>query len=430
MTHRFHRLNLILFCIAFGLVIGCGGTATESIPSQTSTAPVAPTIAKAVTNPTTVPNSTATKPPNPTVAPTTTIAALDSGLPANPTTSPRVLSPLNVTNNPGRSSAPHMAFDGKGNLHLIWRDDTIRKTNKSDGSDYLHRQRTPDGKWSDVTNLTEDFESIFPQEPKLQQRPDGSLCVFWQGASVLTNPDTLGLYMRCQNETGWDTRQKVGTEWIVTFDPVIASDGKVQYIFTQNQQHSVYYKDIELSDRIKLNEHGRFAIDSNGGFHAIWRRQGDPYSLEYRFSGDGGKTWSEQQSLTDEKSKPNGEPFLLADKKGQVHLVWSNGPNLLYRLWTPAAGWGRTIVIKEGSRAVPADVAIDSIGLVHLIYDNIRNVMYTRQQTDGSWVEPFPVANDLRNVGSMALAVDAQNVPHFAWTIEGDALDIVYGTLP
>ncbi len=430
MMRSLNRFNLFVFCVVLGFVVGCSGTAPATVSAPTPAIQVTATLVQSETTPTTIPNSTLTKPSNPTAAPTATIAALDSGLPANATPSPRIESPLNVTNNPGLSRSPHMAFDGKGNLHLVWSDDTIRKTNKSLGDDYLHRQRATDGKWSNVTNLTEDFESISGIEPKLQQRPDGSLCVLWQGASVITNPDTLGLYMRCENEAGWDKRQKVGNEWIVSFDPVIAPDGTVEYIFDHNQRHLIYYKDIELSDRFKLNDRGRFAIDSNGGFHVVWFRLGDPYSLEYRFSGDGGKTWSEQQSLTDAKSKPNGDPFLLADKKGQVHLVWSNGPNLLYRLWTPSNGWGETIVIKEGSRAVPADVAIGPNGLVHLIYDNIRNVMYTRQQADGSWLEPFPVTNDLRNVGSMALTVDDKNVPHFAWTIEGDALDIVYGTLP
>ncbi|MCB0178297.1 MAG: hypothetical protein KDI62_08720 [Anaerolineae bacterium] len=112
----------------------------------------------------------------------------------------------NVSDNPGRSVRGRLAFDDAGNLHVVWHDNTINVTAGENGDDLLHRMRTPDGVWSEITNLTDNFDSVSIKPPELISRPDGTLCVFWHGVPNSHQPGTLGLYQRCYIGGGTDKR--------------------------------------------------------------------------------------------------------------------------------------------------------------------------------------------------------------------------------
>lgn len=169
-------------------------------PTSSSTATGEPEQAAAVT-PTSDAQSTATSTSN-IVGATATFTAEpvrenpDDGLPPTATPWPPPPPSINVTNNPGRSRHPRIAFDQAGNLHLFYHDNTLRQGN---GEELLHRRFYNDT-WSNVTILSEGMDLLYATPVYPLTHPNGTLCVFWWAATVSTRPSTIGMYSRCYED--------------------------------------------------------------------------------------------------------------------------------------------------------------------------------------------------------------------------------------
>lgn len=161
-------------------------------------------------------------------------------------------------------------------------------------------------------------------------------------------------------------------------------------------------------------------------------RLGDPFSVEYRYSGDGGQTWQAAVRLSTDKIFADGLGLsLAADALGDVHLVWSGtdanfANGIFYRKWTPTGGWGeaRRVVASEEAGPNP-DLAVNSAGLARVVWSRFDGVRYTAQAADGAWTQPVKLSES----GSdwPQIAVDAQGVSHVAW-VSGEK--IFYLTTP
>jgi hypothetical protein len=415
---------------------------TESEPAPTDGAAEAPSVTEEAAAAGESAQAAATATPRPPATPTpvestATPAAVATVAPALLTPTPVQLPvALNVTDNPALSDHPHLALDGADILHFGWID---RSTGKTLG-DFLHRQMTPDGQWSEMEVLSADFDSISPVESiRLIRNPaTGQMCAFWAGASNLTRPDTLGLYMRCQAEGGWSPAEKVH-DWRspgYEYAPAFAPDGALR-IALIHQPQTVLFGDVELSDGVKTVVAIALAIDQAGGHHAVWVRQGTPHSLEYRYSNDNGQTWQEAEPLTDDQNSGGGLvwPFrLMADTQGNVHLVFvSQNKGIFYRRWQPTDGWGPSVEVTQGeesSRSTSLGLAIDSEGVPHVVWHGFGGVFYTQMLEDETWSKPYLVTDTLNTGAGPDIAVNDDGVRHFVWQVEDDALDIYYANLP
>lgn len=342
-------------------------------------------------------------------------------------TSPATSSePLNVSSNPGRSDNPHLALDGQGVLHLIWEDNRLRAT----GLDVLHRQMAPDGAWSDAESLTADFDTIVGNV-RLLSTPAGAVCAFWYGGG---GDYSLGLYVRCLGEVAEESAELVATGIGARFAPTLAPDGSAQTLVSRGVG-SLAFGDFELADGEATVSQSAFAIDRDGGYHAVWVRQGDPFSLEYRFSGDDGATWAEDQKLSDEATKPGGIVLnLLADEPGNVHLVWSGaGGKVFYRRWTPDGGWDPVAELTQGesgNSATSIALAVDGDGLAYVAWQGRAGLHTVRQQPDGKWSQPYLVDETPGGGPGPAIAVDEQGARHIVWQGDDTAVDLYYTVLP
>ncbi|NJN98700.1 MAG: hypothetical protein HC875_33720 [Anaerolineales bacterium] len=290
----------------------------------------------------------------------------------------------------------------------------------------------PAGDWSEAVNLSEGFDLISVLPPKLVRRPDGSVCAFWHGARVSRDPATIGLYMRCRSGEGWSEAEQVEARQVTArYDPKFTAAGALVSLY-EVPPSSLKLADTELADGFKTVNGAALAVDQAGAFHAVWVRQGDPFSLEHRLSSDGGQSWSDPASLTDEATKPNGPFNLLADEQGNVHLVWAGFGKIFYRRWTPADGWGEVSELtggQPGSGSTSLGLAVDSQGLAHVAWQG-QNLSYVQQQPDGRWSAPQILAEALNSGPGPKVAVDAEGRRHFVWQVEDDAVDLYYATLP
>ncbi len=332
--------------------------------------------------------------PSPAIAATAPVAEGEN-------TALEALETVSLTDGSGGVSDPLIAFDGNGVLHLVYQQYDDKRSN------FLHQQRSPAGAWSAPQTLGAEFDELDRVE-WLLRNPAGQVCAFGDGS--ISN--SYSLFMSCLEDGQWSPLSQV-TRARSDPHPVFAADGSIQSV--SNPGIRVTFQDITLSDETKTYEHA-FTIDSNDGYHVVWERRGDPFTLEYRYSNDGGQTWSEQERLAGRGTIPT---VLLADGQGNVHLALHHGGGQrFYSRWTPAGGWEGPVDF--GCCSGSADMAIDTNGLPHIVWSTMDGGLYTFQSVNGEWRE-LPLD------GAARIAVDQQGGRHFVWEREGG---LYYAMMP
>ncbi len=274
------------------------------------------------------------------MAESTTAPTLAPLLAPIPTAIPEPPDNLNVTNTAAKSIRPALLVDGAGVLHLTWLDNTLRQGQSGRYFDVLHRQRPPNGQWSDITNLTEGFRSVSEYNLQLLLNQAGEPCVVWKGSP--THEGGREFYLRCLTAGLWSPAQLV--EEAGSFDIVsaFAPDSRLVSIRSFAPGYTPFFGDMDLSDGLRPASGIQLAIDTTGGYHVAWVRGGDPYSVEYRTSTDGGITWAPAVRLSTDETAPFGVfSELVADTTGAVHLVYGSGEGGLFYLGGPPMAVGR-----------------------------------------------------------------------------------------
>ncbi|MEJ2749468.1 MAG: hypothetical protein P8183_16425, partial [Anaerolineae bacterium] len=213
------------------------------------------------------------------------------------------------------------------------------------------------------------------------------------------------------------------------FRPAFAPDGTVYVIYINSD---LLFGETQLSDGFQAVSHPEFVIDSQGVFHAVWLRQGEPYSLEYRSSLDNGQTWSEAERLTDDQSPADFPLSLWADRQGQVHLVWFADDMAYYRRWTAETGWEPAMKLLPGKMDNSCGRAmLTGDDHLHLAWQGGSGLFYLEQTDSLTWQPPRLITEDICNFDSPALAVDSLGYRHFVWNrVSDDTRDFYYAMLP
>lgn len=246
------------------------------------------------------------------------------------------------------------------------------------------------------------------------------------GCPIPTSPALLG----CTNVVTSAAEQIRDLALTATYDPAFAPDGTL-YTAYDVPSSTVRFEDVDLSDGFKAIQYPDLAIDTAGNYHVVWTRQGDPFTIEYRFSNDG-VTWIEPERLS-VGDKTVGNAQIEADRLGNVHLTWTEfGGLLYYRRWTPDGGWSEPVDVSlNETDSAFYRMTVNDEGLAHVIF-NWAEMFYVAQQTDGRWSAPVQLTH--REIGDPEMvnpdvAADAAGVPHFVWTVQDDTEDIYYSTL-
>jgi hypothetical protein len=334
--------------------------------------------------------------------------------------------PYNLSDNEGQSDGARLVIDGEGVLHAVWWDNSL-----TGRAEILHRLLDEDGKWSEVTILTEEFDlpygTMFPLV-----HPDGQLCSFWDGASDSTNTDTLGVYSRCLTDGEWTDTEMVETstgssrEYTGAFDP----DGNLHFIRLEGAG-DITFGDTKLSDDLMLGSEPKFVIDSNGTYHVAFTRLGQPFSVEYRYSTDNGAQWKAAERLSDDELASEGvSPIkLVADAAGGVHLVMNmSTAGIFYRHRTEEDSWQPSVELTQGqsgSTTTSFGVTTDANGLVHIVWHGL-GVFYTYQNDDGSWTSPRMLSEAIGVGPGPDIVVDSEGTRHVVWGSIDEQYDVFY----
>ncbi|MEM3432905.1 MAG: sialidase family protein [Candidatus Methanomethyliaceae archaeon] len=207
------------------------------------------------------------------------------------------------------------------------------------------------------------------------------------------------------------------------------------------QDHTASFSQLSWTQPYPLIENccNAFPIvvpDLWGQVHIFWSGtdRNNPEDLNHGFVfyaryGDNG--WSQPIEIlaSDDLQRPRNLEATV-DRKGNLHLVWTNGPagDLLYsrasafalpsaQSWSPPQ--------KVADEIYAADITADHQGTLHLVYSQFgpAGIFYSSSTDQGeSWSPPRSVFARLRedeSGGAVRVAVDASGKIHVVWELLG-----------
>ncbi|NWG15489.1 MAG: hypothetical protein HXY41_02535 [Chloroflexi bacterium] len=361
------------------------------------------------------------------------LALLVFGLAALPARAQN-LTVTNVSENEGQSDYPIMALDADGFLQVVWWDRSLNPN-----GELMNRQLRPDGTWTDIQRVTEDIDLVFTNSWHLARRPDGSLCLIFQGAADESNNDTIGVYRKCQRGPGWSEPEQLNRTAFTNkrdYQPAFDFDSSMPMVNLVNAGNVMFNDALDLSDGVFLGTFPFFVIDTDGVYHVIFVRQGNPYSVEHRYSTDRGQSWSAPERLSDDaflgRGTTVGPASLVADAFGGVHMAYYAGRGFQYRKWTAETGWSAAVTIMLTDSASAArnmstslGLAVGPDGLAHLVWHGPA-MWYARQLPEGGWTRPYQLAEGVGVGSGPALVIGADGRAHLVWKTSDGRKDIFY----
>ncbi|MCP5115015.1 MAG: hypothetical protein GY953_29650 [bacterium] len=165
------------------------------------------------------------------------------------------------------------------------------------------------------------------------------------------------------------------------------------------------------------------AHDGTGNVWVVWaERDGQSWDLYARRYD--GTDWSGREQLTS-GSTPNTFHRLVADGKGDLHLVWISHPDGRSRvMWSKLSGgeWSEPMEVSGPSAWMPA-VAVDSANNLYVAWDSYGegnyDILLRKIGADGSLGELQQVTRSPRFQAHASLAVDQQDRVWVAWDESG-----------
>jgi hypothetical protein len=350
---------------------------------------------------------------------------------------------INLTETAGESTFPQLAFDGAGDLHLVWWDETVRR------GDVLHRRRTVDGTWTPPLNLTQDFHLPFIGTLTTALHPAGYLCVFIGGAAE--SGQNGGFYQRCVRDGEWSRLMKAtegtpGDEY--DYAPTFDLSGALHILSERRGGRIIHlYASGEAELCAGGCEEPRLLTTPDGALHALWVRQGAVSGLEHRYSNDNGQSWSAPTRLSDDAQVGAEQLFIYTAAAGPdsaLHVVYVvSARPMLYTRWEADGGWSASIDLTQGqgwNGSTTVGLAVGPDGLAHLAWQGYGSsgaggsaLLYTRQQSDGTWSLPAVVLRGANSGAGPALTLDTAGGVHVAYRQVGappeEKTDVFYGLL-
>lgn len=317
-----------------------------------------------------------------------------------------------------RTPGKVMAFDGAGNLHVVYwsgEDQTIPATKPN----YVYyRLRPPGGAWSPQISIDDSFigvDKIGGRHPSLAITPDDTVHVVWHDHRQSTTAgqgwiDNLEIYLDSRPAGGsfsaTDIRLTNSTSGSLGdngYTPQIAAEASgrlhvVWYDFNQDINISdIYLLSSDLSgvfttaspvataQLTDLSTRGNFpsysvpdlAIDTAGTRHLVWVAGFAAGADLYYGSVASGSGTAVEQLLATEATDFLDPPKIEVASNGDVWIVYGEDDGtlnpaedvILLRKRSGQAGFDPPITAVGGAgRQFAPDFVIDNLGLVHLVW--------------------------------------------------------------
>jgi hypothetical protein len=163
---------------------------------------------------------------------------------------------------------------------------------------------------------------------------------------------------------------------------------------------------VNLSSSTTYTEDAAAAVDSVGRVHVVWSEGGQ---ILHRYSAGGG--WTGAVTVA-----AGWCPALVADAAGQLHIVFVNRfadiDEVYYKSWKAETGWQLPVNVSEGvGPASSPNLVIDGDGGLAVVWSSASgdaDLIYVATSADGALWSSWPVPNAWGTRPVVAVIADGQ----------------------
>ena len=140
------------------------------------------------------------------------------------------------------------------------------------------------------------------------------------------------------------------------------------------------------------------AVVDDNNIYVAWNGMAAVGGRYFRWSSDGGETWSETIELIPAGvGGTEGYPQLVVDQSGTIHMLTTYAGGCLWYTQLENQTWLPPICI-SGERTLieePSMTVSEGNKLHAVFWDNRKSLWYTTKITNASWIAPEKIQNDL-----------------------------------
>jgi hypothetical protein len=377
----------------------------------------------------------------------------------------------------GRVDGPRVLADQSGHVHAFW---TYGELARGNSVEYIFEDiyytRWDGTAWTPALDIIASPQALYP---RATTDSTGNLHLLWKADRLYysqahsseagtalgwTKPvsmrlesgqilaDSAGrLHLASANESFWpyyQTSADHGATWsapvsiaapskeisaVLDFNLAVSDDGTIHVVWDEYQLPDgwppigVFYSQSTDGGETWLNpvelagegyDDVNIVVGDDDTIHVAWNGMAGVGGRYHRWSGDGGRSWSETAMIT-----PNGftegPPQLILDRAGTLHFLTTSGQRVWYSFWQNGR-WAELTYLPSGDesniprvgQAVSAKVRhIESPAMtlsegnrLHVVFYDRRPeerrsyIWYTTKQTSAPHVPPIPIPTQVPRV--------------------------------
>ncbi len=335
--------------------------------------------------------------------------------------------------NDGISSAPDIAVDAAGVIHVVWYDDTSSPLWGVD-EEIMYVKYVPGVGWSNVTVISDGYGGIYWNDdrsmtPAIAVSKTGTVHVVWEDD---TNSPTWGvdweiMYVNYTASNGWSNVTVISDGYGGNFwnngdsnKPTIALEdsGNVHVVWTDGTNSPLWGVDEEIMyvKYVPGTGWSNATVISDGYNGIYWNNDWSTY------------------------------PDIAVDNKGGVHVVWQDDTGgiwgddleIMYAKYSPNPGWSNATVISDGYNGTywndddssNPSIAVDTTGRLHVVWDDYSagiwgtdsEIMYASYDSENGWSNITVISDGYNgiywnsdNSDTPEIAIDGKNTIHVVW---------------
>jgi hypothetical protein len=351
---------------------------------------------------------------------------------------------LNVSNDAGDSQVPQIAVDARGNINIVWRDN-------SPGNSSVFFSRSSDGgaTFSAPVNLSNNpgGSALFPQ---IAVDSAGNIYVAWFDSSAESpsiffrrstdggttfSPSFSGPAVRWPIFLGVDRSGGIYLLWAAD-----DSSGVPQVIFSRSIDGGATFSNLTISNSatgvntssVGSSTPGYLALDSTGSINVVWIESASPRGpnlILFSRSTDNGASFSGPTRVTGSAGTLSGVSALGVDGSGNIHVLWTASNAGVENSFLSRSSDGGTTFAAENFQSGPSDsfpfgaMAVDSQGGINVVWNSggQNPVLYFARSADegATFTTQTLEGDNFANPGPASVATDAGGAIDIVWTQGG-----------
>jgi hypothetical protein len=344
-------------------------------------------------------------------------------------------STVNISNNAGNSQIPQIAVDSKGNIYVVWLDN-------SSGNNSVLFSRSSDGgaTFSSPLSLSNNpgGSALFPQvaiDPTT-----GNIYAAWFDS----NSGNPGIFFRHSTDGGATFSAPINGP-AVTGPVVLAVDpsgrillawssnnsaGAARFVFSRSlDAGTTFTAPLPISNNAPAGNQAFMTLDSSGNILVAWT-EASPNNIFFSRSTDGGATFSAPTNVTNVSGTITvGLYGLAVDAAGNIHVLWTSAFGGQFQTQVSRSSDNGATFAAENFQSTVSDssqspqMALDPKGGINIVWNTDQGnptIQFSRSADGGATFSTQAIeADNFANPGPATIATDTNGNINILWSQSG-----------